>query len=48
MQPFKPGEAPWAFTSLSRAQCEALVSARFTGEAAKKSALLAACGAAGR
>ncbi len=47
-QPFQPGEAPWAFTSLSRSQCEELVNARFTGEAAKKSALLAACAVAGR
>ncbi|MCC7180938.1 MAG: hypothetical protein IT177_21335 [Acidobacteria bacterium] len=48
MQPFKPGEAPWAFTSLSPSQCENLVHAKFTGDQARKAALLAACGAEGR
>jgi hypothetical protein len=43
MQPFKTGEAPWAFTSLSSAQCAALVETRFTGAAAARSELLTAC-----
>jgi len=43
LSPFKSGEAPWAFMSLSRAQCEELVRKRSTGDAAAKSALLAAC-----
>jgi hypothetical protein len=43
IEPFKSGEAPWAFMSLSRAQCEELVRKRWTGDAAQKSALLAAC-----
>jgi hypothetical protein len=43
MKPFKSGEAPWAFMSLSRAQCEGLVRKRWRGDAAEKDALLAAC-----
>jgi hypothetical protein len=43
LKPFKTGEAPWAFMSLSRAQCEALVGERWTGDPATKTALLAAC-----
>jgi hypothetical protein len=43
VSPFKSGEAPWAFMSLSRAQCEDLVRKRSTGDAAAKRALLAAC-----
>ena len=46
MQPFKAGEAAWAFTSLKRQQCEGLVTARFTGSDADKARLLSACGAA--
>jgi hypothetical protein len=33
MQPFRPGEAPWAFMSLKPAQCEALVLAAHPGGA---------------
>ena len=47
LQPFKPGEAPWAFMSLSKDQCAALVEARYAGEGATRSALLAACRATG-
>jgi hypothetical protein len=47
MQPFKTGEAPWAFTSLSPAQCAALVESRYPGEASARSQLLTACKAAG-
>jgi hypothetical protein len=47
LQPFKTGEAPWAFMSLSREQCAALVDARFTGSAAARGALLEACKATG-
>ena len=47
LQPFKPGEAPWAFMSLSPGQCAALVEARFGGDAATRSNLLATCNAAG-
>jgi hypothetical protein len=46
LQPFKPGEAPWAFMSLSRPQCSALIEARFKGDAAARAKLLAACQAA--
>ena len=45
MQPFKAGEAAWVFTSLTRQQCEGLVTARATASAAERSAMLAACGA---
>lgn len=47
MQPFKAGEAAWAFTSLSPAQCAGLVEARFGGDAATRSQLLTACKAGG-
>ena len=47
LQPFKAGEAPWAFMSLSKDQCAALVEARYAGEGATRSALLAACRATG-
>jgi hypothetical protein len=43
LQPFKPGEAPWAFMSLSRERCAALVEARATGEGVAKGRLLDAC-----
>jgi hypothetical protein len=43
LKPFKNGEAPWAFMSLSSAQCEELVRTRWAGDAAEKSALLGAC-----
>jgi hypothetical protein len=43
LQPFKPGEAAWAFMSLSREQCVGLVEARFTGDPATRTRLLAAC-----
>ncbi len=43
VQPYKPGEAPWAFMSLSREQCRGLVEARFTGDAAARSRLIGAC-----
>jgi hypothetical protein len=43
MQPFKMDEAPWAFMSLSRVQCERLVNERWTGDAAAKGALLDTC-----
>ena len=43
MAPFKPGEAAWAFTSLSPAQCQALVEAHFTGADDERRALVAAC-----
>jgi hypothetical protein len=45
MKPFKAGEAPWAFMSLSRAQCEELVQKRWNGDAERKNALLSACAA---
>jgi hypothetical protein len=48
MKPFKTGEAPWAFMSLSRAQCDALVQERWKGDAAAKSELLAVCGETAR
>ena len=48
LTPFKTGEAPWAFMSLSGAQCEALVQKRWTGDAGAKSELIAACAAQGR
>lgn len=41
MQPFKPGEAPWTYMSLSREQCDALVRTGAQGEASES--LLAAC-----
>jgi hypothetical protein len=47
MQPYKAGEAAWAFTSLSQAQCERLVRERFTGDAATRQTLLATCDAPG-
>jgi hypothetical protein len=47
LQPFKTGEAPWAFMSLSPGQCAALVDARFTGDSAARSNLIAACNATG-
>jgi hypothetical protein len=47
LQPFKAGEAPWAFMSLSPGQCTALVEARFTGDSATRASLIAACSAAG-
>ena len=43
MKPFKAGEAPWAFMSLSRSQCEDLVRKRWTGDSGRKSVLLSAC-----
>jgi hypothetical protein len=43
LQPYKPGEAPWAFMSLSPGQCAALVGAKFTGEAEMRATLLNAC-----
>lgn len=43
MQPFRMDEAPWAFMSLSRLQCEQLVRERWTGDAAAKRALLDLC-----
>ncbi len=43
MKPFKAGEAPWAFMSLSRAQCEELVRKRWTGDSNQKSVLLSSC-----
>ena len=47
MAPFKAGEAPWAWTSLSPAQCAGLVEARFSGDAATRSQLLSTCKAGG-
>lgn len=47
LQPFKPGEAPWAFMSLSPQQCTALVDARFKGDSATRARLLATCRAPG-
>lgn len=47
LQPFKSGEAPWAFMSLAPAQCTALVESRFTGDASARDRLLAACRAGG-
>lgn len=47
MQPYKSGEAAWAFTSLSPAECEDLVKARFTGGDVERRALLLACGQTG-
>jgi hypothetical protein len=46
MQPFKAGEAPWAFMSLSASQCRKLVEDRWTGDGTKKKSLLDACAAA--
>jgi hypothetical protein len=43
LKPFRMDEAPWAFMSLSRAQCEQLVRERWTGDAAAKGALLDTC-----
>lgn len=48
LQPFKPGEAPWTFMSLSREQCAGLVTAKFEGEAGTRRELTDACQAAGR
>jgi hypothetical protein len=42
-KPFRMDEAPWAFMSLSRLQCERLVEERWTGDEATKKALLGAC-----
>ena len=47
LQPFKPGEAPWAFMGLAPAQCAGLVEARFAGEPATRGQLLASCKAGG-
>ena len=47
LQPFKSGEAPWAFMSLSREQCAGLIEARFTGDATTRGKLLNACQATG-
>jgi hypothetical protein len=47
LQPYKTGEAPWAFTSLSPAQCAGLVESRYSGDAATRSQLLTACKASG-
>jgi hypothetical protein len=43
VQPFKKGEAPWAFMSLSAEQCEGLVTAKFPGDRATREQMLAAC-----
>ncbi len=43
LQPFKRGEAPWAFMSLSPAQCERLVEERWKGDAGTKGGLLDLC-----
>ncbi len=45
VRPFKTGEAPWAFMSLSRTQCEELVRKRWSGDAGMKNSLLGACAA---
>lgn len=47
LQPFKPGEAPWAFMSLSREQCVALVAAKFQGDADTRRELTGACQSSG-
>jgi hypothetical protein len=43
LKPFKPGEAAWVVTSLSPAQCEALVATRHRGDAASRQQLAAMC-----
>lgn len=43
LQPFKRGEAAWAFMSLSPAQCVALVAARFEGDEGTRGQMVAAC-----
>jgi hypothetical protein len=43
MQPFKAGEAPWAFMSLNPGQCRKLVEDRWTGDGSRKKSLLDAC-----
>jgi hypothetical protein len=48
LQPFKAGEAAWAFMSLSPGQCAALVESRFTGDSSTRATLLSACGPGGR
>ncbi|HTM32072.1 MAG TPA: hypothetical protein VL263_12250 [Vicinamibacterales bacterium] len=43
LQPYKVGEAPWAFMSLSPGQCAALVEAKFTGDKDRRDRLLDSC-----
>jgi hypothetical protein len=43
LQPYKPGEAAWAFMSLSPGQCTALVEAKFSGDDSERRRLLGAC-----
>jgi hypothetical protein len=43
MQPFKPGEAPWAFMSLRPDSCRKLVDAKWSSSLPAKADLLAAC-----
>jgi hypothetical protein len=47
MEPFKKGEAPWAFMSLSREQCVALVNAKFQGDASTRRELTDVCQSTG-
>jgi hypothetical protein len=48
LQPYKKGEAPWAFMSLTREQCLGLLSAKFAGDAGTRRELADACQATGR
>jgi hypothetical protein len=43
VQPFKAGEAAWAFMSLSPPQCAGLIEARYKGDAVTRARLLDVC-----